>query len=118
MSGNSSSENSGYTGKVYDFGNYTSYTGIDYPNNKYYDKYSFSTSSESRIRSKLGDGIKEVYKGDDGWYSDFSRLAFSYVPWFSRGGIYSNGTVAGVFDASGDKANADSNSSSRLVITP
>ena len=118
MSGDDTEYNSGYTGKVYDFGNYTSYTGIDYPNNKYYDKYSFSTSSESRIRSKLGDGIKEVYKGDDGWYSDFSRLAFSYVPWFSRGGIYSNGTVAGVFDASGDKANADSNSSSRLVITP
>ena len=118
MSGDDTEYNSGYTGKVYDFGNYTSYTGIDYPNNKYYDKYSFSTSSESRIRSKLGDGIKEVYKGDDGWYSDFSRLAFSYVPWFSRGGIYSDGTVAGVFDASGDKANADSNSSSRLVITP
>ena len=117
MSGYSSSDNSGYTGKIYDFGNYTAYTGIAYPNNKYYDKYSFSTSETSRIRSKLGDGIKEVYKGNKGWYSDDSYLAVSDYPWFIRGGSYFNAS-AGAFDLGGEFGNAYSNHSSRLIITP
>ena len=118
MSGYTSSQNSGYTGKVYDSGNYTSYTGVDYPNNKYYDKYSFSTSTSTRIRSKLGDGIKEVYKSPDGWYSDHSYLARSIGPWFMRGGSYSNGANAGVFHSNCYNVIADFRFSSRLVITP
>ena len=51
MSGSNSSVNSGYTGKTYESGTYRAYTGIDYPNNKFYDKYSFSTDYQSRIRS-------------------------------------------------------------------
>ena len=118
MSGNESSNNSGYTGKVYDSGNYTLYTGIDYPNTKYYDKYSFSTSSNSKIRSKLGDGIKEVYKGTGGWYNDYSYLAYSRYPWFSRGGYYNDAASAGVFYSRNHNGNAGSYLSSRLIITP
>ncbi len=119
MSGNSSSDNSGYTGKLYDSGNYTSYTGIDYPNNKYYDKYSFSTDDTSRTSSKLGDGIKEVYKDVyAGWYGDYSYLASSNGPWFWRGGHFSSGAIAGAFRSAGDSGDASSGSSSRLVITP
>ena len=118
MSGYSLSGNSGYTGKVYDSSNYTSYTGIDYPNNKYYDKYSFSTSNTSRIRSKLGDGIKEVYKGSIGWYSDYSSLANSVYSWFGRGGYYGFSANAGVFYSGNYGGVASSNFSSRLIITP
>ena len=119
MSGNDSSSNSGYTGKIYDSGKYSLYTGIDYPNTKYYDKYSFSTSNESRIRSKLGDGIKEVYKGSSaGWYSDNSGLALSNYPWFNRGDRYNSGTSAGVFSSDANYGCDDSSVSSRLVITP
>ena len=118
MSGNYSYANSGYTGKIYDSGNYTSYTGIAYPNSKYYDKYSFSTSETSRIRSKLGDGIKEVYKGSSGWYDDYSSLALSGDPWFERGGGYDFGADAGVFNSSVNSGNASSGISSRLIITP
>ena len=119
MSGSNSSYNSGYTGKIYDSGNYTAYTGVNYPNNKYYDKYSFSTSSSSRIISKLGDGIKEVYKGGSvGWYSDISTLVYSYRPWFIRGGRYYNGANAGVLNSSYNDGNAISSISSRLIITP
>ena len=117
MSGYSSSSNSGYTGKIYDSGNYIAYAGVDYPNNKYYDKYSFSTSDSTRIRSKLGEGIKEVYTGNEGWYSDISYLAYSDSPWFRRGGSYYDGESAGAFHSVGDSGNADSYSS-RLVITP
>ena len=118
MSGYSSSSNSGYTGKLYDSGKYTAYTGIAYPDSKYYDKYSFSTSHTSRIRSKLGDGIKEVYKGSKGWYSDHSYLACSNEPWFERGGNYSVGASAGVFHSGGSDGTASSYYSSRLIITP
>ena len=118
ISGNSSSYNSGYTGKVYDSGNYTSYTGISYPDSKYYDKYSFSTSDMSRIRSKLGDGIKEVYKSSTGWYNDYSYLSFSGYSWSKQGGHYSNALVAGLFSSHNYNGNAWSTISSRLIITP
>ena len=75
MSGSSTSSNSGYTGILYrtnSSGDYLLYTGTySYPEDKYYDKYSFETSSAQRIRSKLGDSIKEVYNtGNYGWDPD------------------------------------------------
>ena len=96
----------------------SSYTTTTYPNVKYYDKYSYSTSYSLRIRSKLGDGIKEVYKGDEGWYGDYSYLVDSLDPWFIRGGHYNNGAAAGAFSSVGDDASALSADSSRLIITP
>ena len=119
MSGNDSSDNSGYTGKVYDSGNYTVYTGIAYPNTKYYDKYSFNTDYNSIINSKLGDGIKEVYKGSNvGWYSENSYLANSDGPWFERSGYYDEGAHAGAFYSDSSTGSAISYYSSRLIITP
>ena len=95
------------------------YTTSTYPDSKYYDKYSYSTSNTSRKRSKLGDGIKEVYKSSvNSWYDDYSRLATSYYLWFNRGGHYSDGSVAGVFSSRHSNGSAMSNYSSRPVITP
>ena len=93
------------------------FTTTPYPDNKYYDKYSYSTSYASRKRSKLGDGIKEVYNGSNGWYSDLSRLAYSSNPWFIRGGRYNNGAMTGVF-SSYNSDGSGSYYSSRPVITP
>ena len=118
MSGYDSSSNSGYTGKIYDSGNYTLYTGVDYPNNKYYDKYSFSASTTLRIRSKLGDGIKEVYKGPRGWYDDAALLADSGDSWFVRGAAHDFGVFAGVFNSNNRSGRVYPYFSSRLVITP
>ena len=120
MSGNSSSSNSGYTGIIYDGGNYTTYTGTySYPEDKYYDKYSFGTSTSQRIRSKLGDAIKEVYNTSNyGWYSDNSNLAVYYGPWFNRGGVYAFGSNAGAFYSDNYYGSAHTGYSSHLVITP
>ena len=120
MSGYSTSINSGYTGIIYDSGSYTSYTGTySYPENKYIDKYSFGTSDTQRIRSKLGDAVKEVYNtGNYGWYSDYSYLAYSSTHWFRRGSNYNDSSDAGVFYSYCYYGNADSYYSSRLVITP
>ncbi len=118
MSGPTSSQNSGYTGKIYNNGNFASYTGIEYPDAKYYDKYSYSTSYTSRKRSKLGDGIKEVYNtGSYGWYSNIFYLPYHKNPWLGRGG---SGSDSGLFSSiyhSGDSS-ISSNFSSHLIITP
>ena len=120
MSGDSSSYNSGYTGIVYDKGSYTSYIGeYSYPEEKYYDKYSYGTRNSQRIRSKLGDGIKEVLNTSSrSWYSDYSRLAYSLSPWFNRSGYCHNGSLAGAFNSYSNLGSAYTYNSSRLVITP
>ena len=96
------------------------YTTRSYPDAKYYDKYSYSTSYTSRKKSKLGDGIKEVYNTSIyGWYRDFSYLAGSTsTPWFSRGGYYYDRANAGVFSSNFNDGNSGSYYSSRSVITP
>ena len=90
-----------------------------YPDAKYYDKYSYGTSTSQRQRSKLGDGIKEVLNTSSlGWYSDYSNLASSINPWFYRGGDFNYGSSAGMFSSDDYSGNAYTNYSSRLVITP
>ena len=120
ISGYSQASNSGYTGTIYDEGKYTSYVGTySYPEEKYYDKYSFGTSDTQRIRSKLGDAIKEVYNTSNyGWYSDYSSLANSKYPWFNRSGHYTNGSNAGAFYSIYSLGDASADNSSRLVIIP
>jgi len=94
------------------------YTTSTYPNSKYYDKYSFSIKNTSRMRSKFGDGIKEVYNSSKGWYGDNSYLASSSGSWFDRSGCYSSGAYVGAFYSDSNFGNADSNYSSRIIITP
>ena len=96
----------------------SNYTTSSYPDAKYYDKYSYSTSYTTRKRSKLGDGIKEVYNGSVGWYNDSSSLAYSFRPWFHRGGVYNSGSDAGVFYSYLYSGNSYVSYSSRLIITP
>ena len=111
MSGVYSGNNSGYTGTLYYLGSYTSFTGIDYPNSKYYDKYSFVAGYPKS--SKLGDAMKEVYNSTNTmWYNAVNGDANIGSFWLSRGGsrsIFAVGKVSG---------GADSYSSSRLIITP
>ena len=117
MSGNSTSGNSGYTGVIYDGGNYTSYVGTyNYPEEKYYDKYNFGTSSSQRIRNKLRDGIKETYFGNSvGWYEDGNLAVSNINPWFNRGGVLENG---GIFRNGNTSAYGTSTYSTCFVIIP
>ena len=118
MSGTSTSINSGYTGIVYDSGNYISYTGTySYQENKYIDKYSFGTSSTQKKRSKLGDAIKEVTAtSSTGWYSDYGYVASASGPWFLRGGYINNGALAGVMPSYDYDGLASSFCSARVVV--
>ena len=114
---------SGYRGILYYDGEtsagYGSYSGTyEYPENKYYDKYSFNTSSTTSGRSKLGDALKEVFTSSSyGWYSDHSRLAESNSPWFIRGDYSSYYELEGVFGSESWYGHASIDISSRLVIS-
>lgn len=119
LSGISSSENSSYTGKLYDSGKYTSYNGTLYPSSAYYDKYSFNDSETTVIGSKLGDAIREVRSNNSlGWNLDLSSFANTKGPWFYRGGSYNNTTSSGIFYSGFNTGAASARRTVRLVVAP
>ena len=101
-SGNSSSLNSGFTGMLKDG---TTYTGVSFPDTKYYNNYTGTTYT--------GHALTETKN----WYSDNARFVDSSYPWFERGGHLYNSTYAGVFDFYSLHGSSDSRGSSRLVIS-
>ena len=90
--------NSAFTGILSDGG--TSFTGTyAFPSKRYYDKYSYGTSSTEYTRGKLGDATVEMAPTGTGgnWYSDYAYFPSSSNPWFYRGGNYSASVYAGAF---------------------
>ena len=71
--GYDSSSNSGFTGMLKDG---TTYTGIAFPDSKYYNLYKGS--------SYTGHALTETA----GWYYDHEEFVISSSPWFNRGGLY------------------------------
>ena len=101
-SGYSSLYNSGFTGMLKDG---TTYTGITFPDSKYYNLYTGS--------SYTGHALTETKN----WYGDIAFFVDSSYPWFIRGGYYSNGTRAGVFYFCNNIDYSNNYYSSRLVIS-
>ena len=103
--------------------------GIALPTDeRYFDKYDFSTSSTTYYRGMLGDATKEMgsfqimqYKTQSrqvgSWYNDEAGLVGSGYPWVLRGGDYILGTGAGVFNFSNAYGLSHSSHSFRLVLT-
>ena len=108
-SGNSTSKNSGFTGLVGSAGD--QYTGVDFPDSKYYDVYkAYSGTSRNSLTACnggicYGHGLSEV----SGWYSDFAYLVAADYPWFIRGGRFNDRSVAGAFYRNYDGGNAGNN---------
>ena len=115
-SGNSTSINSGFTGLVGSAGD--QYTGVDFPDSKYYDVYRASSgTSISQLTACnggicYGHGLSEV----SSWYSDYAYFVDSGNPCFQRGGDY-NGASAGAFGSYNSSGNAGSSVSFRLVLS-
>ena len=92
-----------------------------YPEEKYYDKYSYVSGGDLITISKLGDGIKEVYVDDaTGWYDEQLWLIEEDYPWFSRGGNYGFGREAGLFASyiGNGTVEEDELFITRFIITP
>ena len=92
------------------------------PDAKYYDSYKYDSSSNTtHARGKLGDATKETLatfgSNTGGWYSDYAYFPSSSYSWFLRGGFYSNGTHAGVFNFNKGVGGGGSDSSARAVLS-
>ena len=115
--GTSSNYNSAFSGYL---GNdKTTFTGTyAYPSKRYYDKYSYGTSSSEYTRGKLGDAtIEMVPTGTMGnWYGDYAYFVSSRYPWVVRGGNYDGGAYAGAFSFQSGNGNANTVSSARAVL--
>ncbi len=95
------SGSSGFTGLVGTSG--TSYTGVDFPDSKYYDVYKLSGTTISALTACnggicYGHGLSET----NHWYYDSYSIVSPSHPWMIRGGSYKNSALAGVF-YSGDQ---------------
>ena len=101
-SGYSSSYNSGFTGMLSDG---TTYTGITFPNSKYYNLYTGS--------SYTGHALTETKN----WYSVIAYFVYSEHPWFYRGGNHYYSTEAGVFYFVNGSGYSGAYYSSRPVIS-
>ena len=92
------------------------------PDAKYYDKYTYDSSSTSHGRGKLGDATKETLSSfgsvSGGWYSDHADFASSEPSWFLRGGEYDDGSSAGVFAFNSNRGAGFNRGSTRAVLTP
>ena len=118
ISGQTSGYGSGYSGILYNNGNYTSYTGISYPATKYYDKYSFNTDNAFVNLSKLGDATKETYINiNELWYDDAMFMPTDKMSWIFRGGYHSNNVSAGLFHTNNYVGAAYADISTRLIIS-
>ena len=101
-SGYDSSQNSGFTGMLSDG---TTYTGLSFPNSKYYNLYTES--------SYTGHALTETKT----WYGDNAYSVFTYDPWYIRGGDYISDTISGVFAYRAHYGHANVYHGLRLVIT-
>ncbi|MDD4608397.1 MAG: prepilin-type N-terminal cleavage/methylation domain-containing protein [Bacilli bacterium] len=122
--------NSGFNGRLSSGETYT--TGIDLPENKYYDLYSYGTTSGDQaayVRGKLGDATREM--GPFGvhpdfvtpalnissWHGDLANFMTNQRPWIIRGSSWADGTLDGAFAFSNFMGIADARRGFRIVIT-
>ena len=93
------------------------------PDDKYYDKYTYDSSSTSHSRGKLGDATKETLRqintGYGGWYGDYSAFVFQTRSLIARGAYSGNSVeVSGIFATSVDTGINSVYISTRAVLTP
>ncbi len=92
------------------------------PSSKYYDRYTYGTSSTTHGRGKLGDATKETlltFGGEyGGWYGDYSYLVRSDYSWFARGGGGVSGSIAGIFYFGYNYGVSNIGITTRAVLTP
>ena len=96
---------------------------------KYFDVYNASSSVNSYQYMILGDAtgemgpFKSYLDGDNNsrwhnsWYGDYSYFVDSSAPWFARGGVCSNGVLAGQFSFGRVAGGVSSDIGFRLVLS-
>ena len=117
-SGNSTTYNSGFTGKLGTSGE--DYTGVAFPNSKYYDVYKASSGTTMTTSLACNGGIcygHAVQPEVASWYGDYTGFVSATYPWFQRGGISIDSAVAGIMRRNGYYGSWIDNNSFRLVLS-
>ncbi len=89
---------------------------------KYVTTYAYDTvydNQKAYNKGRLGDATAETLlsaSSSGGWYSDYAHFPYSGDAWFGRGGIFGNGSGAGVFRFYGDVGSSYVSYSSRAAL--
>ncbi len=116
-SGYSNTSNSGFTGLLGSNGD--SYTGVDFPDSKYYDVYKAANGTSINALTACdggicyGHGLSEV----NHWYGDYAGFVNAENPWFRRGGVFMGGASAGAFRFDNGRGDASNNNGFRSVVS-
>ncbi len=124
-SGQDASNNSGFTGPF--CGTTGSFSGISFPEKKYYDTYAYGTNDDTHNRRILGDATGEMgpfayvtlgskSRQVGSWYYGESWFVKNGLSWFIRSGVYSSGILAGTFAFDIIFGYASSNIGYRIVL--
>ena len=114
-SGTTTTRNSGFTGIT----GGSTYTGVDFPDGKYYDVYKaysgFTINALTACDEGIcyGHGLSEVYN----WYGDQAGWVNNIGSWFSRGLSYQDGVLAGVFSFAHNGGAASGSIGFRSVVS-
>ncbi len=130
MSGNSTTLNSGFTGKVYATNAYDDFKNnpeLAFPAEKYYNLYKIGTSSDTMptisnltySQKACDNGIcyGQALSETSGWYGNWTGFVYREYPWIDRGGYYGDAAGAGIFVSHYAYGHASSSRSTRFVIT-
>lgn len=115
-SGYTTSNNSGFTGLVGDSGD--SYTGVPFPDSKYYDVYKVTSGTTISTLTACDGGFcyGHAWSETANWYGDSIGNVNSNYPWYIRGGNITGRTGVGVFYIDGGTGYSYGGYSFRLVL--
>ena len=125
-SGRNSSLNSGFNGS-YCYTGGSKIDGVNFPNSKYYDVYSYLPSDYVYNRRILGDATGEMGSFSNinsryisSWYEEDAWFVFTGNPWFIRGGGtgVAGGVNSGVFAFGNEPGGTWAIGSFRIVLSP
>ena len=101
-------------------------TGVEFPEEKYYETYKYMEGEAHYNDRILGDATGEMGPLEEGielysessWYEDIERMVNTIYPWFYRGCDYSMGFGTGIFCSSIDTGRSLGSATFRIILTP
>ena len=101
----------------------------NFPEDKYYDSYNYSTSNQDYTKGYLGDGTKEfgpfysftyntTPRQISGWNADDAFFLSQGNDWFIRGGDAPSGTDTGIAAFSYTDGKEHEFTTFRIILTP
>ncbi|MCI8568078.1 MAG: hypothetical protein HFG48_02020, partial [Bacilli bacterium] len=127
LSGQNVANNSGFAGGYGEGESLTS--GYSWPEEKYYDKYTYGTNATEYTRGHFGDATSEmgpfkniIYANNitrqiSSWHENCAVFVNNTIPWLVRGGAYNRGTESGIFAFGSDNGSINA-LSFRVVLAP